>query len=165
MLKTPQFRHLKTGSFKSHIYFMKSKITSHERIHDKNLIVFDGECVLCSGFFRFVVWADNHKKFQFCVAQSTFGEALYSHYELKPDDYDTNLVFINGRLFERFHAFFAAMKLLGWPYKAFAIFETLPNRLLDWMYYKIARNRYSIFGKHDTCLVPTPELKARFIND
>ena len=144
---------------------MKSQITSHERILDKNLIVFDGECVLCSGFFKLVVWADKHKKFQFCIAQSAFGEELYEHYGLKPDDYDTNLVFVDGNLYERFHAFVAAMKVLGWPYKVAAIFEILPNRLLDWFYYKIARNRYSIFGRRDTCLVPTPDVKARFIND
>lgn len=136
-----------------------------DQIKDKNLVVFDGECVLCSGFFHFIVWADKKKQFQFSTAQSAFGEALYDHYDLKPDDYDTNLVFIEGKLYERFHAFVAAMKLLGWPYRVLAIFEVLPNRLLDWFYYKIARNRYALFGKRDTCIIPSDEIKARFIND
>jgi predicted DCC family thiol-disulfide oxidoreductase YuxK len=144
---------------------MNNAKTPISQIKNKNLIVFDGECVLCSRFFHFVVWADTKKRFQFVTAQSAFGEALYDHYDLKPDDYDTNLVLIEGRLYERFHAFVAAMKLLGWPYRALAIFELLPDRLLDWLYYKIARNRYSLFGKRDTCLIPSDEIKARFIND
>lgn len=136
-----------------------------EKIGGKNIVVFDGECVLCSGFFKFLIKADSQNQFHFSIAQSNFGEALYVHYGLKPDDYDTNLVFINGKLYERLHGFFAAMKLLGWPYKALAVFEVLPNALLDWAYYKIARNRYKLFGKRETCMIPSPQLKARFIND
>ena len=136
-----------------------------EKLKDKNLIVFDGKCALCSGFFKFIIKADKQKLFSFALAQSNFGEALYSHYDLKPDDYDTNLVLINGKLYERLHAFFICMKLLGWPYKAVAILEYLPNRFLDWGYYKIARNRYSLFGKYEECIVLSSDLKARFIND
>jgi len=130
-----------------------------------NLIVFDGECVLCSAFFRFIVKIDKREQFQFAIAQSAFGEALYAYYGLKPDDYDTNLVFVDGRLYERLHGFFAAMKLLGWPHRALGAFAILPNRFLDWAYYKIARNRYRIFGKRDTCLVPSEHLKGRFVHE
>lgn len=136
-----------------------------DRLKNKNLIVFDGECVLCSGFFKFVVKADTQEQFHFSIAQSDFGEALYAHYGLKPDDYDTNLVFINGKLYERLHAFFAVMKRLGWPYKAATILDVLPDRFLDWFYYKIARNRYGWFGRRETCMVPSQALKERFIND
>lgn len=136
-----------------------------EELENKNLIVFDGECVLCSGFFRFMVRADKNKQFSFATAQSDFGERLYAFYDLKPDDYDTNLVFIDGRLYERLDAFFAAMKMIGWPYRTVSIFGFLPAGFLDWLYYKIARNRYQWFGRRDTCIVPSPELKARFIND
>lgn len=136
-----------------------------DQLENKNLIVFDGECVLCSGFFKFIVHADQKKQFNFAIAQSDFGERLYAYYDLKPDDYDTNLVFIDGELYERLDGFFAAMKLLGWPYKAVCIFSYLPAKFLDWSYYKIARNRYALFGRRDACLIPSPDLKARFIND
>lgn len=144
---------------------MDKRISPIEQLENNNLIVFDGECVLCSGFFNFILRADQHKQFNFAIAQSEFGERLYNYYGLKPDDYDTNLIFIEGKLYERLNGFFAAMKLLGWPYKALAVFGLLPDKFLDWAYYKIARNRYRWFGKRDTCLIPTPELKARFIND
>lgn len=144
---------------------MINKKSPIEQLENKNLIVFDGECVLCSGFFNFIVRADKKEQFNFAIAQSEFGERLYEYYDLKLDDYDTNLIFIEGKLYERLYAFFAAMKLLGWPYKAVAIFEFLPFKFLDWFYYKIARNRYEWFGRRDACLIPSPELKARFIND
>ena len=144
---------------------MDKSISPIEQLENKNLIVFDGECVLCSGFFKFIVRADKKERFGFAIAQSEFGERLYDYYGLKEDDYDTNLVFIDGKLYERLDGFFAAMKLLGWPYKVVSIFGLLPAKLLDWSYYKIARNRYRLFGRRDACLVPSPDLKARFIND
>ena len=136
-----------------------------KEIKDKNLIVFDGECVLCSGFFRFVIKHDLEKRFVFAVAQSELGEALYRHYDLKAEDYDTNLVILEGVLHERLHAFFEVMKILGWPYKAIVVCKLLPNWLLDWLYYRIARNRYRLFGKREECLVPGPDLRERFIHD
>lgn len=144
---------------------METNVNPSERLKGKNLIVFDGECVLCSAFFSFVVKKDKQKQFHFSIAQSEFGEALYEYYGLKPEDYDTNLVFINGKLYERLHGFFASMKLLGWPYRVVNIFQFLPNAFLDWAYYKIARNRYKLFGRRETCMVPSQALKDRFINE
>lgn len=134
-----------------------------ERIKDKNVIVFDGECVLCSGFFNFVLKNDREETFHFLTAQSDLGERLYAYYGLKEIDYDTNLVILNGELFERLHGFLEVTKLLGWPWRALNVFSVLPDMLLDWTYYKIARNRYRLFGRRETCLVPDAKLKARFI--
>ena len=135
-----------------------------EKIADKNVIVFDGECVLCSAFFRFVVDRDQRKQFHFVFAQSELGEALYNHYRLKTEDYDTNLVIIKGILHERLHGVFEVMKLIGFPWRAFVMLRVLPNWLLDWAYYRIARNRYRLFGRRETCLVPDASLKERFID-
>ncbi len=132
-------------------------------IQDKNVIVFDGECVLCSGFFNFVLKRDKAKAFHFITAQSSLGEALYEHYDLKAGDYDTNLVLIEGQLFERLHGFFEVMKIIGWPWRGLNMFSVFPAPLLDWCYYRIARNRYTLFGRRATCLVPTPDLKERFL--
>lgn len=143
---------------------MTSERNIMDAIADKNIIVFDGECVLCSGFFKFVVKHDRSQQFQFVIAQSDFGEALYAHYGLKAEDCDTNLVIIEGRLYERLHGFFEVMKILDFPWKIITTFSVLPNSLLDWAYYKIARNRYRLFGRRDTCLVPDQSLKARFVD-
>lgn len=134
-----------------------------QTIQDKNVIVFDGECVLCSRFFNFVLKRDNDKAFHFLTAQSEAGEALYAHFGLKAEDYDTNLVLIEGRLYERLAGFFQVMKIIGWPWRALTVGSVLPSTLLDWLYYGIARNRYALFGKRETCLVPTPDIRERFL--
>lgn len=133
-------------------------------LEDKNVIVFDGECVLCSGFFRFVVKHDRQKQFSFIIAQSESGEMLYEHFGLKAEDYDTNMVLIKGELHERFNTIFAVMSVLGWPWRAVSLMKVLPSPVLDWLYYRIARNRYRWFGRYDKCMVPTPEVQERFID-
>lgn len=129
----------------------------------KNVIVFDGVCVLCSGFMHFVLRHDQAKTFYFVIAQSPLGEALYRHFGLKHNDYDTNLVLLDGVLYQKLDAFLAVMRLLGWPWRAFSVLGLLPNGLKGWLYDRIARNRYTLFGRRDSCLVPSDDLKARFI--
>jgi len=63
---------------------------------DKPIIVFDGYCVLCSGFANFILRHDKQKSLRLMAAQSELGEALYAHFELKPDDYSTNVTASNG---------------------------------------------------------------------
>ena len=65
---------------------------------DKPIIVFDGHCVLCSGFANFVIRHDTSQKLRLLAAQSELGEALYAHFGLKPDDYSTNLLIEKGRV-------------------------------------------------------------------
>lgn len=129
----------------------------------RDIIVFDGVCVLCSGFMRFVLRHDREEHFLFMTAQSAQGEALYAALGLKAGDYDTNLVFIDGQLYERLDAFAVVMRKLGWPWRALAILGWLPGPLKDWIYYRIARNRYAMFGRRETCMVPDSAITSRFI--
>lgn len=130
----------------------------------RDIIVFDGVCVLCSGFMRFVVRHDTTRRFHFVVAQSPLGEALYLHYGLTTrGDYDTNLVFRDGVLHERLDAFLAVMACLGWPWRAIGVLHVLPATAKSWLYERIARNRFAVFGRRATCLVPDAALRARFI--
>lgn len=128
-----------------------------------DVIVFDGECVLCSGFFRFVVRHDRARRFRFLVAQSPKGEALYERLGLKADDYETNLVFVQGTLHRELNAFAAVMARLGWPWKVLAAAGWVPEPLAGWLYRGIAINRYRVFGRRETCLVPGSDLRGRFI--
>ena len=127
------------------------------------LIVFDGVCVFCSGFVRLVLSHDKAGRFRFTMAQSGLGQALYRHYRLDPSDFETNLVIINGRLYEKLAAFTKVMAVLGWPWRALAVLNALPRPVGNWLYDRIARNRYRIFGRYDTCMLPSAELKARLI--
>lgn len=131
----------------------------------KTLIIFDGVCVLCSGFAQFVLARDPGRRVLFALAQSDFGEALYRHYDLKPSDYETNLVIADGRLFVKTRAFAKVMTTLGWPWKACALVRLVPTPIADWLYDRVARNRYRIFGRHDVCMLPDPSMQSRMVGD
>jgi predicted DCC family thiol-disulfide oxidoreductase YuxK len=127
------------------------------------LIVFDGVCVFCSGFARFVSSHDKAGRFRFTMAQSELGQALYRHYRLDPSDFETNLVIMDGLLYEKLAAFAKVMATLGWPWRAAVVLDGLPRPVGDWLYDRIAQNRYRIFGRYDSCMAPSAELKARLI--
>ncbi len=133
---------------------------------DRNsgLIVFDGVCVLCNGFVQFVLRYDKAAHFKFLTAQSERGEALYAQLGLKHGDYDTNLVFLDGKLYQKLDAFLAVMQQLGWPWRVFMPVKYLPQQVKDWLYDRIARNRYQLFGKRERCMVPDPSVKLRFLD-
>ena len=128
-----------------------------------DVIVFDGVCVLCSGFLKFILKHDHAERFKFVIAQSALGEALYAHLGLKSADYDTNVVIVEGRIYTKLDAFAVAMGALGGVWKAAQLVHVLPRPVADWVYNRIARNRYAVFGKTDACLVPTPIVQNRFL--
>ncbi len=131
---------------------------------DKNIIVFDGECVLCNHFFNFIVAIDRQQQFHFLTAQSPAGEILYQHFGLKKGDFDTSLVLVNGLLFERMQGFYKVMKIIGLPWSLLSVFGLLPNAINNFLYNRVARNRYRIFGRRDHCLIPDEQIKSRFLD-
>ncbi|MGB0903132.1 thiol-disulfide oxidoreductase DCC family protein [Halocynthiibacter sp.] len=132
---------------------------------DNPIIVFDGECVLCSGFLRFILKHDKGDKFRFIIAQSDLGTSLYQALNMPTDDYETNLVLTRGRVFTHADAFAAAMRDLGWPWRIAAAILYAPSWLKTPLYLRVARNRYRIWGRHDACMLPDANLRARFIED
>lgn len=126
----------------------------NHQLAGKNLIVFDGECVFCSSFFRFMLRHDRAQKFHYATAQSPLGQALYTAQNLPLIDFETNLVISNGEIHQRLDAFAAAMAELPSPWRWARITRHLPKALKDAIYKPMARNRYRIFGRYDTCLIP-----------
>jgi len=127
------------------------------------LIVFDGICVLCSGFARTVVRLDRHRRFRFATAQSPLGQALYRKHGLRTDFYETNLVIIDGMTYQRLDSLIATADALGWPWRAARILRILPLPVRDRLYRLIAQNRYALFGRKDSCEIPRGELRDRII--
>ena len=130
---------------------------------DKPIIVFDGHCVLCSGFANFVIRQDTSQKLRLLAAQSELGEALYAHFGLKPDDYSTNLLIEKGRVRVKSDGTMAMFAYLGWPWKALYIGRILPRAAADFVYNIIARNRLKWFGRRELCYLPSAEDKNRFL--
>lgn len=130
---------------------------------DKPIVVFDGHCVLCSGFANFVIKHDKDKRLRLLAAQSKLGEALYSHFGLKPDDYSTNLLIENGHVRVKSDGTMAMFAYLGWPWKALNIGRVLPRPIANMFYNLIARNRLKWFGRKEICYLPPPGEKDRFL--
>lgn len=127
-----------------------------------NLIVFDGICIVCSGFARFMAARDKSAGFRFVDAHSGTGRALYREHGLDPDLMETNIVILDGRAYTKMASFTAAMRSLGWPWRLLAFLDLLPGRAADWLYDRIAQNRYR-FGRR-ACPLPSQALKDRLID-
>ncbi|OHV86281.1 thiol-disulfide oxidoreductase DCC family protein [Mesorhizobium sp. ORS 3428] len=127
------------------------------------LIVFDGVCVFCSGFVRMVVRLDREKRFRFATAQSPLGEALFREHGLPTESYETNLAIIDGVAFTKLDSFIAIMAALGWPWRVAKVLLVLPRPLRDWLYDRVAKNRYALFGRKVSCEIPSGELRQRLI--
>jgi predicted DCC family thiol-disulfide oxidoreductase YuxK len=127
------------------------------------LIVFDGIWHLCTGFVHFVIGWDREALFQFLPAQSPRGDALYARLGLKSGDWDSNLLVLDGRVYTELDAFIEIARRFGGIWRLTPILYAIPQALRDWLYNRLARNRYRWFGKRDVCYLPTPELAARFL--
>ncbi|KZM48141.1 DUF393 domain-containing protein [Labrenzia sp. OB1] len=127
-----------------------------------NLIVFDGICLFCSGFARFMAQRDKTARFSFVNAHSQTGRALYLRHGLDPDLLETNIVVYEGQAYTGMASFTAAMSSLGWPWKAFMVLDFLPHGFADKLYDRIARNRYRL-GRR-TCPLPSKDLKDRLVD-
>ncbi len=126
------------------------------------LILFDGVCVFCSRWVRFVIDRDPERRFRFVPIQSDAGRALAARYGIDPAAPQTNAVMWDGRIFFKSDA---ALTVLGQlrETRGLAVLKHAPRWLRDPAYDLIARNRYRIFGRTDVCMVPAGEDRDRFI--
>ena len=128
---------------------------------DTDLIVFDGTCVFCSGFARFMARRDRAMRFRFVTAHSALGAQLYRKHGLDPVAMTTNIVIVGGQAHVKMAAFAVAMRALGGPWRVLGVLGWLPRRLADPVYDWIARNRYRL-GRQ-VCEMPSGRLKERLI--
>lgn len=130
----------------------------------KNIILFDGLCNLCSGSVQFIIKRDPENKFQFASLQSGFGQQQLEKFGIDKNLLHSIILIRDGVYYERSDAALEIAKQLsgGWP--LLYPLKILPRFIRDTVYNWIARNRYKFFGKKDACWIPTPDLKARFMD-
>lgn len=128
-----------------------------------SIIVFDGVCVLCNGWVRFLLSQDTSNRFKFASMQSDVGRALLAENGLDPDDPVSFLLLEAGRPYSDSNAIIRVLQSLGGVWSLAGMFKVIPNALRDRAYRAVARNRYRLFGKHDVCLVPTADVADRFL--
>jgi predicted DCC family thiol-disulfide oxidoreductase YuxK len=135
---------------------------------DRHLILYDGVCALCNRFNAFVLRRDPVGRFHFAPIQSDVGRRTLQQFRRDPDALDTFYVLADyhsssPRLWSRARAALFVAREVGGVWRLAAIFGVLPDFPLNTAYDLIARNRYRIFGRYETCLVPRPEYKDRFV--
>ena len=131
---------------------------------DKGLIVFDGVCIFCTGFAKWALKRDTRFAFRLATAQSPLGQALFRHYGLDAETYETNLVLVDGRPHAKLDTVMVVGRRIGGIWKALTLLRMLPRSMADWLYDRVAQNRYALFGRTDSCMIPPPEWRSRFID-
>jgi predicted DCC family thiol-disulfide oxidoreductase YuxK len=128
----------------------------------QDLILFDGDCVLCSHWARFVHERDRAGRFKFVAIQSPYGRALAARFGVDAEAPQSNLVAVSGRVSFKSDAALDILALLpGWRWTRAA--RAVPRPVRDWLYDRIARNRFRLFGRRERCWVADPALAQRVI--
>jgi predicted DCC family thiol-disulfide oxidoreductase YuxK len=130
---------------------------------NKNIILFDGECILCNGFVQWLLKKDKKDIFRFVALQSNKGKTFISNFKL-PDDLSTVLLIRgDGKIFSYSDVIIEAGMLLGGFYSVLIFLKIIPRSIRNLVYNWIAKNRYKWFGKRDTCMIPGPDIREKFI--
>ena len=127
------------------------------------LILFDGVCNFCNASINFIIDNDPEKHFKFAALQSEIGQAILTKYNKNTKDFDSVILLKDNLLYQKSEAALEITKHLSGGWKYFSVFSILPTFFLNFFYNIVAKNRYRIFGKTDSCRMPTPELRERFL--
>lgn len=126
------------------------------------VVFFDGVCNFCNSSVQFIIRHDRKKQFLFAPLQSALGMEALSRFQGKVTD--SVVLYYKGRLFAKSDATLNIARLLDGAWKLCYAGIILPRFVRNAMYDLVARNRYKWFGKKDECMIPSPELRARFIS-
>jgi predicted DCC family thiol-disulfide oxidoreductase YuxK len=133
-------------------------------MYQHSIILFDGVCNLCNGAVQFVIKRDNKNRFLFASLQSQEGIEILKEYNLPSHKMNSFFLVDNGKVYERSTAALKVLNKLKGLWPLFYTFIIVPKFVRDGVYNWIAKNRYQWFGRKDECMIPTPELKAKFLN-
>jgi predicted DCC family thiol-disulfide oxidoreductase YuxK len=142
---------------------MTATITTISHSTNGPIIVFDAMCVLCSANAQFILTNDKKGYFRLASMQGKVGTRLFERFGVDPGDPDTIIVVDGDTVWRNSDAALEIYNGLGWPWRALGIFKWVPRFMRDPIYRLIATNRYRIFGKRDTCWLPTPEQAGRVL--
>ncbi|TXN35643.1 DUF393 domain-containing protein [Flagellimonas hymeniacidonis] len=132
---------------------------------NKKIILFDGVCNLCNGVIQFVIKRDKKDTFRYAALQSEIGAQLIAERAIDTTKVDSIILIEPGvAYFTKSDAALEISKSFGGGWKLLSIFTWIPKSFRDVVYDLIARNRYKLFGRKDACMIPTPELQAKFLD-
>jgi predicted DCC family thiol-disulfide oxidoreductase YuxK len=128
------------------------------------ILIFDGACNLCNGLVRFIIRKDSASRIRFATLKSDVGKSLLRRFCLSTND-TNSVVYISGEMhYLKSAAILHLLNDLGRAWRLFYFFIIIPESIRDFFYNLIAKNRYRIFGKTETCMVHGPDLNVRFLS-
>jgi len=129
------------------------------------VVLFDGVCNLCNGAVRFLIARDRHERLRFAALQSETGRVLLSKYRF-PSDYARSLVLVaDDRVYVESGAALRIASYLEWPWPLLRLGWLVPRIVRDAMYRFVANHRYAWFGRSAACMIPTENIRRRFLAD
>lgn len=133
-------------------------------MNNKPIILFDGVCNLCNRSVQFVIKHDPKENFLFASLQSETGQKLLQQYQLPVNNFNSFVLIENQKIYTRSTAALKVAIKLNGLIKLMYAFIIVPKFIRDGIYKWISNNRYKWFGKREACMIPTPQLKARFLD-
>lgn len=127
------------------------------------VVLFDGVCNLCNSSVQFIIRKDKKKQFYFASLQGETGQALLKKFNLSTNHFNSFVLVENDKIYTKSTAVLKLLKLLGGWWKLLYAFIIVPPFIRNALYSFIAVNRYRWFGKRESCMLPAPELKSRFL--
>ena len=130
----------------------------------KKLILFDGVCNLCDASVQYIIKNDKKDIFRYTALQSEVGQEIIKKFNIDTAQTDSILLYSDSQGIS--YKSTAALKIalqLGFPRNLMSIFLIVPAFIRNWVYDYIAKNRYTWYGKKEECMIPTPELKSKFL--
>ena len=131
---------------------------------NKHIILFDGFCNLCNNSVNYIIRKEKGDSFRFAAIQSDIGQTLIDKYQI--DTVKTDSIILireDEQVYFKSSAVLRIAKDLKFPVNLASIFLIIPGFINNWVYDYVARNRYKWYGKREACMIPTPELKAKFL--
>lgn len=131
---------------------------------DKKIILFDGICNLCNSSIQLIIKKDRNDDFRFVAIQSELGQKIIKHIGVDLSKTDSILLYEpRNAYYYKAEAVFKISEYLGGLYSLVSVLSIVPKSLSNFVYDYIAKNRYKWYGKKESCMIPTPELKAKFL--
>lgn len=128
------------------------------------VILFDGVCNFCDASINFVMKRDKARLFRFAPLQSSAGATLGKTYGFDPGKLESFILIENGHAYRKSTAALRVLRRLPFPWQLLYVFIIIPPFIRDRVYGWIAANRYRWFGKKDACMIPTPDMRSRFLD-
>ncbi len=132
---------------------------------EEPVILFDGVCNLCNSVVKLVIRQDKNAYFKLAALQSRAGQELLKKHGLPQKDFETFLLFENGKVYQQSDAALMVAKRFSPYWQGLQVLWIIPQLIRNAVYRFIARRRYRWFGKKEACMIPTPDIKNRFLPD